>query len=97
MIASVLVDYNRVLPSVARSVFRVQHHGHDCGRVRLRGPRVVDFLAGFGVCEHYRGQDERWQADFRLVVRRLARSIGHWSAYSISTDIESGVIVERLQ
>lgn len=39
---------------------------------------------------------EGWLRDFQAIVRRLCRSTGHSGKFSITTDEDSGIMVERL-
>lgn len=86
-----------VATDVAISEFRVSHEfgpENGLGVAVMRGKRVsyhTDKLAhGW-----FEARDEAWLRQFRAVVARLCRSVGHWGIYSTSQDLDSGVIVSR--
>ena len=84
------------------SHFRVNHRatingcGLELGRARLVGDRVTKLDINEGAWSWFEEKDHEFLSEFRSVVTRLCKSVGHWSAMSISQDIESGVEVERL-
>ena len=44
----------------------------------------------------FEARDDEWLRTFRAIVAKLCRSVGHTSKYSISEDIDSGIVVERI-
>lgn len=46
--------------------------------------------------DYFERETTAFLTNFRRVAARLMRSVGHYGKYSISEDLDSGVIVERI-
>lgn len=64
------------------------------GSVEMTDGRVK-FKADESAHAWFEAQQHGYLADFKKVVRRLCRSVGYTSRFSISWDEDSGVEVER--
>ena len=78
-----------------QSQFNVYHDAHALGVARLVGRRVY-YTTDPTSYAWFEARDQAWLADFRSVVYRLCRSVGHTSPLSIAEDEDSGIRVERI-
>ncbi len=78
------------------SYFRVYHLNDSClGVAKMTGKRV-SYKTDSKQYAWFEARDFAWLRDFRAVVYKLCRSVGHTSKFSISEDVDSGIRVERL-
>lgn len=75
--------------------FKVTHDGHACGFAFMTARRVT-FHADPKAYAWLEARHDVWLRDFASVVKRLCRSVGHAGKFSISQDIDSGIVVERI-
>jgi hypothetical protein len=77
------------------SNYKVRHNGMVMGSARMTH-RTVRFVADVDAHPVFEVQDHAWLTEFKAVVRKLCRSVGHVGRYSISQDLYSGIEVERI-
>lgn len=87
---------NTLTPMKSISSFKIFHRNSHCIATALLVGNTVKVKAGEDAQAWFEGQRHGWLADFQREVRKLCRSVGHNSAYSISESQDSGIRVERV-
>ena len=87
-------------PNTTHSNFRVYHGSVESrsaclGIAKMTG-HTVRYTADPKSYGWFEGRSDAFLMDFQNVVRRLCRSVGHTDPFSISTDEDSGITVERI-
>lgn len=80
----------------AISHFKVYHHNNACLGVAKMIGKTVRYKTDPKSYAWFEARHDEWLREFRKVVRRLCVSTGHYGKYSITTDEDSGVTVERI-
>lgn len=79
-----------------KSKFKVfHHHGAELGLALMNGNRVT-FECDPKSFPWFEKRPHQWLRQFKAVVRKLCRSAGHSSKFSIREDINSSIRVERI-
>lgn len=76
--------------------FKVSHHNNACLGIAVLRDNVVTYKTDVKVYAWFEERPEAWLKDFRKVVRRLCKSVGHCGKFQISKDEDSGIQVERI-
>lgn len=79
------------------SRFRVSHWNNASLGCAILIGKQARFKADPKKYAWFEARDDAWLREFQKVVRKLVKSVGHSSKFSISEDIDSGIKVERLQ
>ncbi len=76
--------------------FKVSHYNNASLGIAKLVDQKVTYKTDTKVYAWFEERPEQWLRDFREVVRRLVKSVGHCGKYAISTDEDSGITVERI-
>lgn len=81
------------------TLFKVSHHSQDClGIAKLSDEpkNTVTYKTDAKAYAWFEARPNSWLREFRAVVKKLCKSVGRTSKFSISQDLDSGITVERL-
>lgn len=76
--------------------FKVSHHNNASLGIAKLVDKTVTYKTDASVYAWFEERPDKWLRDFRAVVRKLCKSVGHVGKFSISTDVNSGITVERI-
>ena len=79
-----------------KSKFKVYHYNNACLGIAVLSGNRVSYKTNTTTYAWFEARDTEWLKQFRAIVRKLCRNVGHTSKYSISEDTDSGIVVERI-